>query len=214
MSLRILILGIISLVLQSCGSYSNFNVQKYTKLKFKKNIACNYDDLLDQKDSIRITTEIEINADSNSYKVYEMTTYNHIDNPHDCIDNQSIEIKIMEQNQVINSSISVFKHAQIKSSKMRFYKKGRKLTGWLFYLLGIGLILSGIVAPLFATFIGWWIILIAFATIFIGALIAIVGADKIRFSSEEWSWSPIFAFIIGIISFGITCMVSIVLHFI
>lgn len=162
----ILVVGIISVILQSCGNFGSFHHQKYTKLKIKK---CNTDDsknTLLQNDQrlfikevktdslISKTCEQEILPLSSDAKKQTIISEGRFEKVKGIsLDSSKYDFKKM----IINKKVSGKKHQK---------QKRGKANGWILYILGCVLLLIGVAAPLVAALIGWWIILTGIAVFF------------------------------------------------
>ncbi len=168
MRLKILLVGITSVILQSCGNISNFHNQKYTKLRFNKSNVTNSDHLLIQNDSIFYSDEIETNCTLSEICIEEIILLHHKENWQRIIHEQRFEKEELTSQDISKSSDSKLSAKKIETKKRQHTNTEKKAFGWFLYALGAALVLSGVLAPLFAALIGWWMILIGVAAIFLG----------------------------------------------
>lgn len=208
MKLRVFIVCIISVVLQSCGNFGNFNTQKYTSLKFKKSTLNSADELLVQNDSVFRITQVSLNPERPAVHPEEVIEFRDEEDPQESIDDQHIEKNETSSQHISKSSIAENKTKRTEPNKRR---PAKKILGWFSYLIGGITILAGIAAPLFATVIGWWMILIAIPTIFVGLVIITVGTTLIDFYEIEWRYTPYVGYFFGLIGYAITAVIGIVL---
>jgi hypothetical protein len=211
MRLTILLIGITTVILQSCGNFNNFNNQKYTKLRFNKSNITNSDHLPIQNDSIIYSDETEITCTLSEICIEEIIPFHHKENSQRIIHEQRFEMEepsSLNNTKSSDSKLSSKKNVTKKKQRVKTEKEG---FGWLLYILGAALVLSGVLAPLFAALIGWWMILIGVAAIFLGTGLMLEGSKKIVSYCEELGWSAVFAFFIGLICFGTTSIIGIIL---
>lgn len=211
MRVRIVIVGIISVILQGCANYGNFNTQKYTRLRFKGSLVQTSDKVLIPQDSIFCVNEIAADSVIAEISLEDIITFQHEENSQRVVADQIFEMEKTAAQHVIKPSISQIRTKKIVQAKKIHFKKVEEAFGWLLYILGCTFILGGIVAPLFASWIGWWIILIAVTIIFLGTLLMMVGSQKTGSHSEEFNWSGFLAFLFGLICFGITSIIGIII---
>lgn len=211
MRLKILLLGIITVILQSCVNFSNFNNQKYTKLRFNKINIKNSDHLPIQNDSIFYSDETEMNCTLSEICTEEIVPFYCKENSQQIIHEQNFETEELPSQNISKSSDSQLSGKKIVTKKRQHTNTEKKAFGWFLYTLGAALVLSGVLAPLFAALIGWWMILIGVAAIFFGTGLMSEGSKKIPSYCEQLAWSSLFAFFIGLICFGATSIISIIM---